>query len=141
MLTEEHVIDAVCDYLTRQGYRIDQQCGTTQHGVDIIATHPRSDVVIRIEAKGETSNRPGSRRFGKGFNRAQTGIHVAAALYAAIATKDAHSSPNDWVGIAFPATNHHKEFVGRIQATLKTLRIAVFWVDRNRQVDVELPRA
>jgi len=139
MLTEEDVITAVCDYLSRRGYAIDQQCRTTQHGIDIIATQASSGVTIRIEAKGETSNRAGSRRFGKGFNRGQSRIHVAAALYAAIATNDAYLAPNDRVGIALPSTNHHREFISRIGMTLKTLGIAVFWVGPDRQVEVELP--
>jgi hypothetical protein len=139
MLTEEDVIGAVCDYLSREGYRIDQQCRTTEHGIDIIATHPASDAIIRIEAKGETSNRMTSRRYGKAFNRAQCGVHVATALYTAIAMKDAHSTANDRVGIAFPSTKHHREFISRIQATLNALQIVVFWVDPHRQVDVDLP--
>ena len=138
MLTEEHVIEAVCDYLSDRGYVIDQQCRTTQHGIDIIATQASSGVTLRVEAKGETSNRKGSRRFGKGFNRGQSRIHVAAALYAAIATKDAHLAPNDRVGIALPSTNHHREFISRIEPTLKMLGIAMFWVGSDRQVEVEL---
>jgi Holliday junction resolvase-like predicted endonuclease len=136
MLPEEDVIAAVCEYLSRQGYRIDQQCRTTRHGIDIIATQPASGVTIRIEAKGQTSNRPGSRRFGKGFNRGQSRIHVAAALYTAIATNDAHL-PNDRVGIAFPSTTHHREFISRIRSSLRTLGIAVFWVDADRRVVVD----
>jgi hypothetical protein len=39
---EDHVIHtqvAVCDYLRRHDYRVDQRCHTMKQGVDIIATH------------------------------------------------------------------------------------------------------
>ena len=76
MLTEEDVIAAVCEYLSRPGYRIDQQCRTTQHGIDIIATQPASGVTIRIEAKGQTSNRPAA----DGSERGLTADRAASTL-------------------------------------------------------------
>jgi hypothetical protein len=139
MLTEEDVVDAVCDCLGRHGYRVDQRCRTTQHGVDIIATQWTSGVTVRIEAKGETSNKKGTRRHGKPFSRNQSRVHVAAALYTAIATRDAHTNPNDRAAIAFPTTKEHRDFIGRIRPTLQALGIAVFWVDQDRRVKIEAP--
>ena len=67
MLTESDVIATVCDYLRAEGYEIRQQLTETEH--DIIAV--RGDETLLIEAKGETSSKEGTNRFGKPFKRSQ----------------------------------------------------------------------
>jgi hypothetical protein len=136
MLTEDDVVEAVCRHLGRVGYRIDQRCTTNDRGVDIVAAHP-SGVTLRVEAKGETSNHPESNRFGKPFSSSQVSDHVANALYAAAATLGAHSSDKDRVGMAFPDTRLHREYVRRVERATQTLRIVVFWVDTHLSVSVE----
>jgi hypothetical protein len=136
MLTEDDVIEAVCSHLERSGYRIVQRCATTQRGEDIVAVHS-SGVTLRIEAKGQTSNRPASRRFGKPFDNAQCHNHVAGAFYAAAAMRDAHG---ERVGLAFPDTKLHREHAARVKGALQQLAVAVFWVSADRSVAVESTR-
>jgi len=52
VLTENDVIDAVCDYLEAAGYEILQRSHTKQKGTDIIAKRPEGPGRLLIEAKG-----------------------------------------------------------------------------------------
>ena len=40
MLTENDIIDALCDYLEAHGYKIHGRADTSQTGIDIIAEKP-----------------------------------------------------------------------------------------------------
>jgi len=55
MLTENGVVDAVCRHLQQNGWHVNHRCTTNDRGVDVIATHPASGAVLRVEAKGQTS--------------------------------------------------------------------------------------
>ena len=69
MLTENDVIDAVVSHLTGKGWNIETISRTDQRGIDILANKGRTS--LAIEAKGETSNRRGSSRYGKPFTSSQ----------------------------------------------------------------------
>ena len=98
MLTESGVIAAVCAELQRRGYEIRQQLSESQRGDDIIATkYAEPTRTIYVEAKGETSSKNASARYGKSFDSAQVRDHVANAFYKAalvlsrgIAERDVH---------------------------------------------------
>jgi hypothetical protein len=62
---------------------------------------------------------------------------VAEAFRTAAATLEAHTSPADRVGIAFPDTPQHRDHLGRIKTALQKLGIAIFWVDEQGVVSVE----
>ena len=70
-LDENAVVAAVGKHLTLAGYEIKQQLGTTEHGIDVIALHPHSNVPVLVEAKGGTSSRLGSKRYGKPYTQNQ----------------------------------------------------------------------
>jgi Holliday junction resolvase-like predicted endonuclease len=133
MTSEDEVVAAVCRHLERGGYEILQRCRTSERGIDIVARSPAGDVV-HVEAKGETSNDPSSKRFGKPFNRAQCGVHVASAFYTAAASANAERTR---AAMAFPDTRLHREFVGRIRHALARLEIAIFWVAADHSVQVQ----
>jgi hypothetical protein len=57
MLKEPDVIKAVCKKLRSAGYKIGQELGPKEHGVDIIAERAgEKKSLIKIEAKGATSS-------------------------------------------------------------------------------------
>jgi hypothetical protein len=134
MLSEDDVVSSVCDYLKQNGYRVVSSCTTKQQGVDIIAEHLASKSTLRVEAKGETSNDPSSKRFGKPFDNAQVSSHVAGAFYAASAMLN---SDRQKVAMAFPSTELHRRHVSRIAEAIRRLEIVVFWVKADRSVSVE----
>lgn len=67
MLTENNIVDILSTYLEKVGYDILQKLWTGQKGVDIIAR--REGQKLFIEAKGETSSKSYTNRFGKLFTK------------------------------------------------------------------------
>lgn len=66
MLTENEVVNATCKEIKNEGYTINQQLSTIQKGIDIVAE--KNGIKIYIEAKGGTSSKVGTNRYGKPFN-------------------------------------------------------------------------
>ncbi len=118
MLYESDVINAVCEKLESLGYSIQQKLDTNQKGDDIVAIrHGEKTRKILIEAKGETSSRKNSERFGNRFDGAQVKVHVAEALYKAVQVISSLEE-NDLetiVGIALPDSDYHINSIKKIQ--------------------------
>ena len=131
MLLESDVIAAVSDCLRTEGYEILQQLSETQRGDDIVAA--RGDETMLIEAKGETSSKEGSKKYGRPFSRSQVLDHVAMAFYRAVNMRRGGVQ----VGMAFPENAHHKEMVSDIKTAVRELKIFVFWVSKDGLVTVE----
>ena len=129
MLTENDVIDAMVSHLKGKGWDINTISRTDQHGIDILAKKGRSS--LAIEAKGGTSNRRGSSRYGKPFTTSQKLDHVSCALYTAVGVV---SDGKHKAGIALPSDPKHTELIRRIKPALKTLKMIVFLVDEDRTV-------
>ena len=133
MLLEMDVINAVVKYLEKvKGYGIKHAVKSTKEkGVDIEVYLPDGEL-LKIEAKGQTSSEPHSTRYKKEFSSNQKLDHVSKALYATC-TYITHGNVG---GIALPGDCKHRELVERIDKTIKTLRIRVFFVDVDtREVD------
>ena len=82
MLNEPDVIEALCKYLELNGYVIKQRLGPKEQGDDIIAEKINGlKHVLYIEAKGETSSKKDTARYGKPFSNSQVKVHVAEAFY------------------------------------------------------------
>lgn len=133
MLTENNIIDAVCKYLNSNGYEIKQSLNTMQQGIDIIAT--KSNNILKIEAKGATSSKKSSNRYGKVFNRNQVKTHIAMALYAIskfiTADKD---KKNIKYAFALPCDDNHISVINDIREVINTLNINIFWVQDTMEV-------
>ena len=135
MLFESDVISFVCKYLEKQGYRIDQRLNENERGDDIIAADSHGKKCF-IEAKGETSSREGSARYGRPFDARQISTHVAKALYRAVQMQE-ENTHSCKVGIALPATPEHKRKIAKIAKTLQSLSVEIFWVNSDESVHVE----
>src|SRR4051794_27602850 len=83
MLTENDVVEAVAAHLPSLGYIVEATCTTTQRGIDIVARHGRTGRRLRVEAKGGTSSKDHTDRYGKCFSPGQVVSHVSRALYKA----------------------------------------------------------
>jgi hypothetical protein len=129
LLTEDDVIDSVCRYLKRAGWRIDSCAKTTERGYDI-AARLRPALKLFVEAKGETSNRASSARYGKPFSSSQFQDHVAKAFYSAAASIGVGQA----AAIALPDNKDHRKYIDKVQKAIKKLGIWVFWVASDRRV-------
>ena len=138
MLLESEVIDAVCRKLQAHGYSIRQKLKTTQRGDDIIAVKDvPTPCELHIEAKGATSSRKNSQRYGIMFDSAQIRIQIAEALYKTaevLSRNDVNARLR--VGIALPDNEGHRIKVKNIEPVVKQLGIAIFWVKENKEIEV-----
>lgn len=122
---EMEVIDAVCCYLSSQGYRITKKVNkVTDKGNDIEAIAPNGSTLC-IEAKGETSSKKNSARYNKEFSKKQKYDHVSKALFKALT----YISCNKVGGIALPGDEVHRDIVKEVEVVVRTLGIRVFFVD------------
>ena len=87
MLTENDVVRAVAEHLRRGGWHILSTSNTGETGYDILAKAGGTTLVV--EAKGGTSSKPVTKRYGKPFTPNQKFDHVAKALYTATAVASA----------------------------------------------------
>ncbi len=129
MLTENDVVDAVANHLRADGWRVESTSSTNERGHDILAT--KDGVTLAIEAKGETSSKPGSPRHGLVFSSGQVISHVSRALYKAASV---FSAGQHRAGIALPATDRHQKLTMEIQPALEALNVSVFLVHGDRTV-------
>lgn len=130
-LTENDVVKAVVAYLRSNGYRIDQELSTTEHGIDIVGVHERTHRKIFVEAKGGTSSKTNSKRYGKGFTPNQAKNHVAVALYFAARLHETADTKGADIALAFPDDEVHRKLVKNIRKTLRTLGVIVYFVDKD----------
>ena len=133
MFNENDVVAIVERYLRKSGWTIVAARGTDQRGPDIEAAHSTSGRLLYVEAKGETSARRGSRRFGKPFNRSQVRDHVANAFYAAAKVRSRQRTRlRPLSAIALPRNPPHEDLVTAIAGALVRLGIAVLWVEPHK---------
>ncbi|MGC5328318.1 hypothetical protein [Brevibacillus sp. SYSU BS000544] len=136
MITENDVIEAVCKHLVNQGFVIQQALNTNEKGDDIIAYHPKENVKILVEAKGETSSQVHTKRYGMPFTSNQRKTHVMQALYRCAKMQcEAKEHSNIKVGMAFPGDNIHRKWLTDIKDFLFQNQIIVFLVNQNKAVE------
>ena len=124
MITENEVVERVTSYLRDNGYEVSQSLGTYEKGVDIVAE--KDGFTLYVEAKGATSSKEGSSRFGKGFDKNQVKTHVAMAILASM--KILSSKPDAKAGIALPDNTDHRELIEETKPSLEKLGLIIFWV-------------
>ncbi|WP_346338297.1 hypothetical protein [Vibrio parahaemolyticus] len=81
MLTENKIVDLVCSQLELDGLTISQKLDTTQTGIDIVAVSETGKKYF-VEAKGATSSKKLTKRYGQEFNKSQVKTHIGMALVA-----------------------------------------------------------
>jgi hypothetical protein len=133
MLTESKVIAATCSFLRSKGFTITKALLETEHGIDIEGLAPDRKTKFSIEAKGETSSKPTTARFGKPFDSKQVFDHVSKAFYCA--ARD--SSKGLVAGIALPRNDAHVKCVEKILPALRRLEIEVFWALPDGKTEIE----
>lgn len=128
-LDENAVVTAVGKHLTLAGYEIKQQLGTTEHGIDVIAFHPHSNVRVLVEAKGGTSSRLGSKRYGKPYTQNQVFDRVAKGVFTCLQLRTENPDKNMVrVILAIPEKpSHFKRYVASVAPSLESAGIEVWF--------------
>lgn len=133
-LTENHVIDAVAGHLAASGWTIVKKLTTLDHGTDIIAERADPQRRLHVEAKGGTSSKDYTERYGKPFNGGQVKSHVSVAFYYAARLQERH--PGDDVALALPDDERHRAAVKAIGTALTKLGVGVYFVADDGSVSV-----
>jgi hypothetical protein len=137
VLDENHVVAAVREFLIANGMDVTAWAHTSQTGPDIVATG--GGVTVYVEAKGATSSRATSARYGKPFGRGEARINVAEALYTAVAALNLYRDTRGLrSAIALSADPMHRQLVEPLEPSLDTLKIGRFWVE-GAVVSLESP--
>ena len=129
MLTENEVLDAVAEHLQKCGWQVVHTRNTHERGHDILAM--KGETTLAIEAKGGTSSKPGTNRYGQEFSSDQKRAHVAVALFKAATV---FSAGQYRPGIAVPSDDRHLTLIQAVGPALDALHVAVFRVDDDRTV-------
>lgn len=133
MLTENDVVTAVSNFLVEKGYAIDQALTTTQQGIDIVATHPTHGRCL-VEAKGATSSKKSSSRYGIEFNANQIKTHVGVAILKSFQTIQLNKDAN--VVIALPDNTGHRKIIDSMSYPIEKSGIKIFFVNEEYYVEI-----
>jgi hypothetical protein len=125
VITENDVVEATCVELKAHGWEVLTRANTQQRGPDIVARRDGQRLVI--EAKGGTSARASSNRFGMRFNAGQVHSHVGRALVEALTA----ISAGDIAAVALPDERLHRLLIGRMATALDRAGVHVIWVDED----------
>lgn len=135
MLDENEVINYLSKHLEQNGYKILQKLNTTQQGIDLIAICYSSNKKLLIEAKGGTSSRQGSNRYGKPYTQTQVFDRVSKGFFTAAQLLSSHEKLDSVnVGLALPDERYFLKYLQEIKPILSQLGILVFIVKNNGSV-------
>lgn len=132
MLTENDVVTAVSKYLIENGYVIEQALTTSQQGIDIVATHPTHGKCL-VEAKGATSSKKTSSRYGIEFNNNQIKTHVGVAILKSFQTIQLNKEAE--VVIALPDNTGHRKIIDSMSHPIEKSGITVFFGNEESKVE------
>jgi hypothetical protein len=90
--------------------------------------------VVLVEAKGGTSSKAESNRYGREFSSSQVFTHVAKAFFTAAKLFSQNQPSKTLVAIAFPDTPRHRSQVQAASAAFARLGITVWLVEDSGQV-------
>ena len=128
MLTENDVVMIVSSELQCKGFKIEQQLTTNDTGIDIEAISPEG-VYYGIEAKGATSSKVESSRYGREFNKSQVKTHIGVAIVAAFRLKNKRK---DAIAvIALPDNANHRSLIAEMHKPLCDSGVEIWLVNKE----------
>jgi hypothetical protein len=134
-MDENEIVECLCKHLSGEGYQVSQRLHTTEHGVDIIASHQASGVTLFVEAKGGTSSRRGSNRFGKEYTQSQVFDRVSKGVFTALELRALNPDRKlAEVALAVPDSRFFRRYLTPIKAQLGGAGIKVFFVSDDQAV-------
>ena len=133
-MDENEVVDSVCRYLESKGCEISTRLTTKQTGIDIVAVDQVSKVRFSIEAKGGTSSREGSARYGLPYTASQVFDRVSKGVFTCLRLRSKYNGKNQRIILAVPESTLFEGYIDSVVPVLKKSRIEVWLVsedDRN----------
>lgn len=135
MITENDVVRYLAIHLEHLDYRIDKQLSTLDRGIDIEAVHLSTGERLLVEAKGGTSSKKSTMRFGKPFTFNQAKSHVSVAFTHGAKLLQEFASERATIALAFPDDKDHRRLVESIRMALTLLGIVVYFVTESGSIE------
>ena len=127
-MDENAVVSAVCRRLLAQGCSIVQRLSTIEQGIDVIAEDPRTNRRFLIEAKGGTSSREGSARFGKPYTQTQVFDRVAKGVFTCVQLRSRHPDrKTHQVVLAIPDERWFRSYLEPVVSELTKVGINIWF--------------
>lgn len=131
-MDENEVVDSVCLRLKDMGFTIKKRCTTTDRGIDVVAESPNGGERYLVEAKGGTSSREGSARFGKPYTQSQVFDRVANGVFTCLEMRAGNPScRNTHVVLAVPDQSRFHIYLGPVLEQLRVAGIEVWFESRR----------
>ena len=135
-MDENEVILKLCSHLERAGYRILERRRTTKRGTDVVAKETKSGRLLRVEAKGGTSSRVGSARYGKPYTQSQVFDRVAKGVFTTLQLRfQSQNGKVCDVALAVPDEKWFRFYLEPLGSLLASVGIDIFLVGPEGHVD------
>ncbi|MFP4462215.1 MAG: hypothetical protein ACLFO0_00005 [Guyparkeria sp.] len=126
MISEDHVKEAMGEWLKNKGYTaVTARMGTAK-GIDVEGVDPSTGKLIAIECKGESNAKNQWTNAWK---------NLSQALFNLIKESE-NPSNNDTQALAIPDTDDYRIRMSGLENFCHRQGIAVFWVSETGHVDV-----
>lgn len=136
-MDENDVIFAVCAHLGKTGHRIHQRLSTTQQGIDVIAQHAETGQMVYVEAKGGTSSRADSNRYGRPYDSSQIFDRVAKGVFTVLQLRERYpDQATASVVLALPDSDAFRKQVTTVASVLGKSGVQVLLVREDNQASV-----
>lgn len=133
LLTEDEVVEILCQYLKKKGWEIIHKAKGHQRGPDIKAS--KNDKVLVVEAKGARGNpkSPVTKKpkFSSGENKTNLGEAIVKVL------EEKNKDPKINIAIALPNHDHIKKTLTYAVPEVIKIGINLFWISKNGNVEEE----
>ncbi len=127
-MDENEVVISVCTRLVAMGCKIDRQLTTKEKGIDVVAHNLASGHKFFVEAKGGTSSRDGSARFGRAYSLSQVFDRAAKGVFTCLELRAKYSDrENEHVILAVPDSISFRKYLEPILEQLKGAGIEVWF--------------
>ena len=130
-MDEKEVSQVVVKWLKERGYKA-RALTAGQRGIDVAAYHPGTNHKWAIEAKGSTSSKKGSPRYGQTKISERAAYNgVSNAFLLAVSWTSIGILKDTSIGIAVPNDKHFEMWLERIEPASALLGIAHFRAGGN----------
>ena len=127
-MDENDVVNETCKYLEAHGFLVSQRLSTIERGVDIVAKDA-SGCTLLVEAKGGTSSREGSARFGKAYTQTQVFDRVAKGVFTCFQLRAKHPDRSRYrVMLAVPDSRWFRAYLEPVVTELNVAGIEALFV-------------
>ena len=132
-LTENQVIDYLCEWLQKNGWSILDKNKGHSRGIDVKAQ--KDDDTLIVEAKGARGNPKSPVTTRAQFDSGQVKFHLGEAIVKVLEQK--HQNPNAIVAIAQPDDPYIKNCLRNAIPEVVKCGIKLFWVKSASEVKEE----